>query len=139
MYSVPKPRGGAATLAAPAPTPTSFNGRGFQGAMEASDQNAHNWTPWVAVAFVALYLLWAVVEQHQRLKSQVQPKNIAVNLRNLAAIGVMVVLFYALARVGLVKLRLLLTWVGSKLGDSFLGIVVAYLVDFTSALIKVVG
>lgn len=54
-------------------------------------------------AFVALYLIWSLVQQHQKVRDQIQPKNIAVNFHNLWAIFLQVVV-----ALGLFKLLLAL-------------------------------
>lgn len=57
-----------------------------------------------AIAFavlVALYLAWALLQQHEKFRDQVQPKNIAFNFHNLIGIFLNVVV-----ALGLVKLLL---------------------------------
>ena len=59
-----------------------------------------------AIAFAVLviaYVVWALIQQHQKLRDQVQPKNIALNLHNLFAIMLQVVV-----ALGLFKLLLVL-------------------------------
>jgi hypothetical protein len=62
-------------------------------------------TPWALVGLLVLYLGWALLEQHQRIKSQVRPSNVAMNLRNLIAIILPVILGIALLKIGLAKLH----------------------------------
>lgn len=59
-------------------------------------------TPWVLVTLVVIYLVWAAVEQHQRIKESIAPSNIALNVRNILAIA-----FTAI--IGIVWLKILLT------------------------------
>lgn len=57
-----------------------------------------------AIAFavlVGIYLLWALLQQHEKFRDQVQPKNIAFNFHNLFGIFLNVVV-----ALGLVKLLL---------------------------------
>jgi hypothetical protein len=59
-----------------------------------------------AIAFVViivLYLVWALVQQHQKVKDQIQPKNIALNFHNLFAVALQVIV-----ALGLIKLLLVL-------------------------------
>lgn len=59
-------------------------------------------TPWLLVTFIALYLVWAALEQHQRIKEAVSPSNIAINARNILFVG-----FTAI--VGIVWLKIAMT------------------------------
>ena len=66
-------------------------------------------TPWWLLGIVGLYLIWALVIQHERIKESLQPANIAANLHNwvvitVAAVGGIVlgkVLFTKLAALGI--------------------------------------
>lgn len=53
--------------------------------------------------FILLYLIWALVQQHEKVKDQIQPKNLAFNFHNLFAIFLNVVV-----ALGLFKLLLAL-------------------------------
>lgn len=44
------------------------------------------------VILLALYFLWALVEQHERLRTAVRPQNVGINLRNIAVIMLTVIL-----------------------------------------------
>lgn len=57
-------------------------------------------TPWLLAVFVILYLVWAAVEQHERIKEAVSPSNIALNVRNIVVIAFTAIL-------GIVWLKLL--------------------------------
>ena len=59
-------------------------------------------TPWFLVTLIVIYLVWAAVEQHQRIKESIAPSNIALNVRNILAIS-----FTAI--VGIVWLKILFT------------------------------
>src|SRR5579883_3516835 len=58
---------------------------------------------WAFAALIVLYVVWALVQQHQRLREQIQPKNIALNFHNLFAVALQVVV-----ALGLIKLVLAL-------------------------------
>jgi len=66
-------------------------------------------TPWWLLGIVGLYLAWALVIQHERIKESLQPANIAANLHNwiiitIAAVGGIVlgkVFFTKLAALGI--------------------------------------
>lgn len=77
------------------------------GGMKQAQQSALNGpsaaTPWVIVGLVALYLFWALLQQHERIRSQIEPKNIALNLHNLFAIALPVAVAFLLAKVAAVK------------------------------------
>ncbi len=59
-------------------------------------------TPWFLVTLIIVYLVWAAVEQHERIKESVSPSNIALNVRNILAIS-----FTAI--IGIVWLKILFT------------------------------
>jgi len=49
--------------------------------------------PWVLVGLVVLFFVWAMVEHHHaRLRDELKPQAIAINLRNLAVIMLPVVI-----------------------------------------------
>lgn len=54
---------------------------------------------WVLVVLVGLYLLWAIVHQHEKVQEQIKPSNVAVNLHNLFAIALPVIVFILLLKV----------------------------------------
>ena len=68
--------------------------------------------PWVLIGLVALYLAWAVIQQHEKVQSQIEPKNLAVNLHNLFAIALPVIVFLLLLKVAAAK------WAAAKLPGS---------------------
>ncbi len=74
-----------------------------------SSASSEGMFPFVLVAGVALYFVWAILEQHEKLKSAIQPKQIGINLRNLLVIMVTVVLGLNLFKIGAVKLSVLLS------------------------------
>lgn len=116
----------APPLAGPAPVPQSASGRQHSAGIQADHAAAPDLTPWVLVGLLGLYLLWAVIERHQRVRDQVQPRNLAVNLRNLAAIILPVILGIALLRILLVKLKV---WTSN----------VPYVGPLIASLIQIVG
>jgi hypothetical protein len=79
----------------------SAYGRGATAAEDTHDAV----TPWALVGLLVVYLAWALLEQHQRIKSQVRPSNVAMNLRNLVAIILPVILGIALLKIALAKLH----------------------------------
>lgn len=113
-------------LAGPAPTPTASSGRPQASAVAANQQDSLAWTPWILVTLLGLYVVWALVERHQKVRGLIQPKNLALNLRNLVAILIPVVLGLSLIRIFLVKLNV---WVSGIPGVS----------NLVSSLIHVVG
>jgi len=83
---------------------------------KASEADAISALPFWLIGGVALYFLWAIIEQHQRVKSAIQPKQIGINLRNLLVIMVTVVLGLNLFKVGAAKLSAALTsWTGGRI------------------------
>ena len=55
--------------------------------------------PWVVVGLVVLYLAWAIVQQHQRVQDEIEPRNVALNLHNLWALALPVIVFILLLKV----------------------------------------
>ena len=55
------------------------------------------------VAIIILYVVWALVQQHQKLRDQIKPSNLALNFHNRFAVALQVVV-----ALGLVKLVLAL-------------------------------
>jgi len=66
-------------------------------------------TPWVLLGLVILFIAWALIEMKQRVRDQVNPRNIALNVRNLAAILLPVIVGLALLKIALAKL---MAWFG---------------------------
>lgn len=107
MLGSSSPVGGRSVpLAGPAPTPVATDGRISASQVRAGQQSAIDWSPWLVVVLVGLWYLWSVVEQHKKVQAAVQPKNVAINIRNLGAILLPVILGYALLRIALVKLQI---------------------------------
>lgn len=113
-------------LAGPAPTPLASNGRAQASAVQKSQDSAADWTPWVLLTLLGLYVLWTLIEGHQRVRGLIQPKNLALNLRNLFAIVLPVILGLALIRLALVKLKV---WTSG----------IPYVSDAVGSLIHIVG
>lgn len=128
MFGTPSQAAAVRTvpLAGPAPTTMSSNGRLSASAIAGSQESAKDYTPWVLVVLIGLWLIWSLVERHQRVRAVVQPKNIVLNLRTLAAILLPVILGLALIRITLVKLKV---WTSG----------IPYVSDVVGALIHVVG
>lgn len=105
MYGRDTATSGAKT-AQIAPTPPIAASR--PSAKKSTDQSMAMY-PWVLVIGVALYFVWAILEQHEKLKNAIQPKQIGINLRNLLVIMVTVVLGLNLFKIGAVKLSVLVS------------------------------
>jgi hypothetical protein len=56
------------------------------------------------VVLLGLYVVWAFVAAHERVRDQVQPRNIGINLWNLGVIALTVIVAINLAKVTLTKL-----------------------------------
>ena len=97
QVSATAPLGGAGV-------PISSASAGRQGPVAEEEQH-DTLTPWALLGLLIVYVVWAVLEQHQRIKAQIRPSNIAMNLRNLAAIILPVILGIALLKVALAKLH----------------------------------
>jgi uncharacterized protein YacL len=74
----------------------------YQGS--ASVNGAVNAIPWVIVSFVVLYLVWAMVEQHERVRNAIEPSNVAINVRNLAFVAFTAILGIVILKVAFTKL-----------------------------------
>lgn len=57
------------------------------------------------IIFGVLYVVWALVERHERVSKAIEPKALALNLRNLAAILLPVVFGIPLLKVGAAKYK----------------------------------
>ncbi len=74
-----------------------------------ADQQAVSWFPFVLIVAVALYFVWALLEQHQKIKTALEPKAIGINLRNLLVIMTTVVLGLNLFKIAAVKISVFLS------------------------------
>jgi hypothetical protein len=101
---------------APAPTapPTQSGGQRIK---SSEQQTANAWFPLFLAITVALYFVWALLEQHQRVKAAIQPKAIGINLRNLAVILGTVILGLNVFKIAAVKYSAL---TGGRFGGRFL-------------------
>lgn len=66
-----------------------------------------NGGPVLLVALVGLYLFWAIVEQQQKVKDQVKPQNIGLNVHNLFAVALPVAIMFLLVKIAAVKYKAL--------------------------------
>lgn len=66
--------------------------------------------PVTILVFVGLYLVWTLVHQHERVQDELEPKNIAANLHNLALIGLSAVVALLFLKLATAKLALLTGW-----------------------------
>ena len=83
-----------------APTPSQARNLASSGD---ADSTAVRWFPLTLLLAVALYFVWAIAEQHQRIKTAIEPKAIGVNFRNIAVILATVILGLNLFKIAAVK------------------------------------
>jgi hypothetical protein len=81
------------------------------------DATTLRWFPIALVLAIALYVTWAVVEQHQRVKSAIEPRSIGINVRNIVVMLATVILGLNLFKIGAVKYSAL---TGGRFGGRFL-------------------
>lgn len=87
-----------------APTPTPATGTQLiSRASGDPEKTAQVWFPYALAIAVVLYFVWAVLEQHQRVKSALKPQAIGINLRNLAVVMVTVILGLNIFKIAAVK------------------------------------
>lgn len=60
--------------------------------------------PYVLLGLAAVYVIWAVVIQHERLRESLQPSNVAANFHNFVSIGLMASIFLVSAKLTFTKL-----------------------------------
>jgi len=94
----------------PTPTQNSVKVGTGAGSRGASDAASTLMLPFVLIIAVALYFVWALLEQHEKIKTAVEPKAIGINLRNLLVIMVTVVLGLNLFKILAVKISVFLAW-----------------------------
>jgi hypothetical protein len=96
-------------LASPAPIPTvATGGRGQAASLAGNDEGAKAFIPIAVLVLVGAWILWAVIEEHKKISSVLQPKNLKLNIWNLFKVGLMAVIFVTVARIALAKLQLVL-------------------------------
>jgi uncharacterized membrane protein YuzA (DUF378 family) len=59
-----------------------------QGAQDSSTK-----LPWVLIGLVALYAVYAVLLQHEKIKGAIQPGNVAANVHNFIVVGLSATIF----------------------------------------------
>lgn len=93
--------GGPSQASAPVPsTPMPAPSSG------GSSSTANSLAPaMLVIAFGILYLLWAVVERHEKVRETVQPHALALNARNLIAILLPVVFGIPLLKIAAAKYK----------------------------------
>lgn len=67
-----------------------------------ADQGSAGKAPYVLLALVGIYVLWAWIAQNERIRESLNPSNIAANLHNIISITLIAV-------IGLVSLKVLTT------------------------------
>ena len=72
------------------PTAAASNGASRRNQSDASKRSFA--FPFVLAGLVGLYLVYAVLERHEKISGAIKPSNMAINLRNIAVILVPVVL-----------------------------------------------
>ncbi len=65
---------------------------------------------WWWVALVALYVLWAVLHNHEKVQEAVKPQNVKLNVHNLLLIFLAVVITVPLAKIALTKISVWFPW-----------------------------
>jgi hypothetical protein len=116
MYGRESTKPVASSQIAPTPSPAS----GAQLISRASgdpEQTAQVWFPYALAIAVVLYFVWAIVEQHQRVKSALKPQAIGINLRNLAVMLTTVILGLNIFKIAAVKYS---AFTGGKYGGRLL-------------------
>ncbi len=63
--------------------------------------------PIALIAVVILYLVWAIAIQHESLKNQLSPANVAVNVHNLIVVGLTAMVFILLGKIATAKATIL--------------------------------
>jgi hypothetical protein len=108
----------------PAPPPRQSPGAASSGRHASATRatEANPTLPIVIAAAILLYVVYAMVEQHEKLKAAIRPASIGLNVRNILVMLATVLLGIPLAKVAAVKLnaltggkfgtRLVVQWVG---------------------------
>jgi hypothetical protein len=86
-----------------APTPRQASPQVSGRTSGSADTTAIRLFPFALLGSVALYFIWAILEQHQRVKSAIEPRSIGINLRNIAVILATVILGLNLFKIAAVK------------------------------------
>lgn len=107
--------GGPTMIPAPGNAPMSSSSSSSSGGGKANSLG----TIIMLLIIGGLYLVWALVERHERVQNAIQPKALALNARNLVAILLPVVFGIPLLKIGAAKYKAL----GGPGGDT----IVAYL------------
>ncbi|SRR5258708_28237624 len=81
----------------------TYNGFRRQG-MSGITDSTFNFFPIGLVIALGLYFVWAMLEQHEKIRTAVKPQAIGLNLRNIAVIIVTVILGLNLAKIVVGKL-----------------------------------
>lgn len=81
----------------------TYNGFNRQGRSGVSDSTM-SFFPIGLVILLGLYFAWALLEQHEKIRTAIKPQAIGVNLRNIAVILVTVILGLNLAKIVVGKL-----------------------------------
>jgi len=63
--------------------------------------------PYLLVGVIVLYLFWAVVIQQEKIREQLSPANVAVNLHNLIVVGLTAMVFLLLGKIATAKATIL--------------------------------
>jgi hypothetical protein len=63
--------------------------------------------PYLLVGVIALYLVWAIAIQHERIREQLSPANVAVNLHNLIVVGLTAMVFLLVGKIVTAKATIL--------------------------------
>jgi len=88
----------------PAPSPRNVLNRAPQPSSSSRQGGSSGGLlPWLLVGAVVFYFGWALLEQHEKLKTAIQPKNIGVSIRNGAVILATVFIGVPLVKIGVAK------------------------------------
>lgn len=88
-----------------APAPASAAGQTGNARVRGGDpeQTAFRFFPFVLIAAVVLYIVYALLEQNEKLKTAIEPKAIGINFRNIAVMLVTVILGLNIFKIAAVK------------------------------------
>ena len=87
---------------APIPKP-SFQSRTAQQTRTAQKKANVTWFPWLVVGAIVVWVLWAVLERHEKVREVINPRNIGLNVRNAAVILFTVIVGVPIIKIGVAK------------------------------------
>lgn len=84
-------------------TGTPIVAPGTARATRGTNAQTHSFFPFFLIALVLLYVVYSLVEQHEKVRSAIKPENIAINLRNIVVMLATVVLGINVLKIGAAK------------------------------------